>query len=171
MLCTRANSFHCPSTLCCPRSVKRLSRLLWRRLANTGSTDVLGLQRGLSLGGVGLTVHGSLHLLRLMPELGPGTAALLGGVAGQLDAVDGEHLAHDQALRVTAATTRGRTEHRPGERLPTRCWSSAFVRCTPSRMRPTAWRGCFVGREKVVMTAIHSWITERKVPATVGAAD
>lgn len=29
----------------------------------------------------------------------------------------------------------------------------------------------FVGREKVVMTAIHSWIAERKVPATVGAAD
>lgn len=28
----------------------------------------------------------------------------------------------------------------------------------------------FVGREKVVMTAIHNWITERKVPATVGAA-
>lgn len=27
----------------------------------------------------------------------------------------------------------------------------------------------FVGREKAVMTAIHNWITERKVPATVGA--
>lgn len=27
----------------------------------------------------------------------------------------------------------------------------------------------FVGREKVVMTAIHGWITERKVPATIGA--
>jgi len=29
----------------------------------------------------------------------------------------------------------------------------------------------FVGREKVVMTAIHNWITERKVPATIGAAE
>lgn len=36
-----------------------------------------------------------------MLELGAGAAALLGGVAGQLDAVDGEHLAPDQALRVT----------------------------------------------------------------------
>ncbi len=38
MLCTRQYSFHCPSTLLRPRSVKRVSRLLWRRLPNTGST-------------------------------------------------------------------------------------------------------------------------------------
>lgn len=38
MLCTRQNSRHCVPTLSLPRSVKRLSRLLWRRLANTGST-------------------------------------------------------------------------------------------------------------------------------------
>ena len=38
MLWTSANSFHCPSTLCRPRSVKRLSRLLLRMLPNTGST-------------------------------------------------------------------------------------------------------------------------------------
>lgn len=29
----------------------------------------------------------------------------------------------------------------------------------------------FVGREKIVMTAIHGWITERKVPATIGAGE
>lgn len=29
----------------------------------------------------------------------------------------------------------------------------------------------FVGREKAVMIAIHNWIAERKVPATVGAAE
>ena len=38
MLCTRQKSFHCPSTLVRPRSVKRSSPLLCRRFANTGST-------------------------------------------------------------------------------------------------------------------------------------
>jgi len=38
MLCTRQYSFHCPSTLVLPRKVKRWSRLLDRRLPNTGST-------------------------------------------------------------------------------------------------------------------------------------
>jgi Arc/MetJ family transcription regulator len=38
LLCTRQKSFHCPSTLCRPRNVKRSSPLLCRRFANTGST-------------------------------------------------------------------------------------------------------------------------------------
>ena len=38
MLCTKPYSFHWPSTLSRPRSVKRLSALLKRTLPNTGST-------------------------------------------------------------------------------------------------------------------------------------
>jgi len=38
MLCTRQYSFHCPSTLVLPHSVKRFSPLLDLRLPNTGST-------------------------------------------------------------------------------------------------------------------------------------
>ena len=38
MLCTIQYSFHCPSTLVFPRSVKRFRPLLARRLPNTGST-------------------------------------------------------------------------------------------------------------------------------------
>lgn len=44
---------------------------------------------------------GALHLLRLSLEVGPGAAAVLRGIAGQLDPVDGEHLAADQPLAVT----------------------------------------------------------------------
>ena len=38
MLCTRQKSVQCPSTFVRPRSVKRSSRLLCRKFANTGST-------------------------------------------------------------------------------------------------------------------------------------
>ena len=68
--------------------------------------DFLGTQRWLRVAGVSLAValkhrlHGGLHLLRLMLEVGARAAALLGGVGGQLHAIDGEHLAPDQALGV-----------------------------------------------------------------------
>jgi hypothetical protein len=29
----------------------------------------------------------------------------------------------------------------------------------------------FVGRERLVMTAMHNWITDRKVPVIVGGAE
>jgi hypothetical protein len=38
MLCTRQQSFHCVSTFCRPRSVKRSSRSFARRFPKTGST-------------------------------------------------------------------------------------------------------------------------------------
>ena len=57
MLCTRQKSFHCPSTLACPRSVKRLSRLLWRRLANTGSTVAKRRHTRSALGAVDAPLH------------------------------------------------------------------------------------------------------------------
>ena len=38
MLCTRQYRCHCVFTFSCPRSVKRSSFLLWRKLPNTGST-------------------------------------------------------------------------------------------------------------------------------------
>jgi hypothetical protein len=48
------------------------------------------------------------HLLRggfefggLMFEVGAGATAGLGGIAGELHAIDGEHLATEQALAVT----------------------------------------------------------------------
>jgi hypothetical protein len=65
-----------------------------------------GMQARLRIIHIGMPVarehalHGGLHLLRLVLELGARAAALLGGVAGQLHAVDGKHLAPDQTLRV-----------------------------------------------------------------------
>jgi hypothetical protein len=43
-------------------------------------------------------LHGGFHFVGLVDEVGPGAAALFACVGGQLDAVDGEHLAADQAL-------------------------------------------------------------------------
>jgi hypothetical protein len=43
---------------------------------------------------------GSLELPGPVQELGPGAASMLAGVARQLDAVDGEHLAADEPLPV-----------------------------------------------------------------------
>lgn len=45
--------------------------------------------------------HGLFHLELLFLEIGLGAAPLLTGVAGQLTAIDGEHLFADQSFRVT----------------------------------------------------------------------
>jgi hypothetical protein len=44
---------------------------------------------------------GGFELGGLVFEVGAGAALLFAGVAGQLDAVDGEHLASNQSLTVT----------------------------------------------------------------------
>ncbi len=69
-----------------------------------------GAKGGLWLCGAVITVslamtleqglHGGVHLVGLVDEVGSGAAALFACVGGQLDAVDSEHLATDQALRV-----------------------------------------------------------------------
>ena len=51
---------------------------------------------------------GSLQFLRLMQEVGAGTALMLGGVRGKLDAVDGEHFAADQPLPVAEVENAGK---------------------------------------------------------------
>src|SRR5437867_104335 len=83
-LWTRQYSFPCPSTFVLPRSVKRDSRLLWRRLPQTGSTVaqrrvILSLPVGLSL----------LRFLRAvgvagLPVVGPKRTATCrtGGLSG-----------------------------------------------------------------------------------------
>src|SRR5690606_33365836 len=52
MLCTSANSFHCPFTFVWPRKVKRSSPLLWRTLPKTGSTVAKRSPYGLRPGGL-----------------------------------------------------------------------------------------------------------------------
>lgn len=43
---------------------------------------------------------GSLQLVRLLSKLGAGAAPGFGGIAGQFDPIDGEHLPADQVLLV-----------------------------------------------------------------------
>lgn len=47
-------------------------------------------------------LHGALHPLRTMRQLGVGATALLRGVAWQFDAVDGEHLTAYQSLSIAS---------------------------------------------------------------------
>lgn len=108
MLCTRQYSVHCVSTFFRPRSVNRSRRLLCRRFP----IQALGALPGF-LGEVGFDrlavvlavtrqrlARCSFEFVGLMSEVGPRAALGLGGVAGQFDAVDGEHFPTDQALPV-----------------------------------------------------------------------
>ena len=64
-------------------------------LGFVGAVCAVGLTMALEQG-----LHGGFQLVSLVDEVGPGAAALFACVGGQLDTVDGEHLAADQALRV-----------------------------------------------------------------------